>query len=78
MPYYVKKALDRLQHTKPKRPQYAPHSWTVPTYVKRLEMAPDPNNSNIIDKKSHRKNTVYCGDTDILCLINLSDDATSN
>ena len=51
MPEYVKKALDRLQHPRPKRPQYAPHSWKVPSYGKRLKMAPDPDNSKLIDKK---------------------------
>ena len=34
MPEYVKKVLDRLQQTKPKRPQYASHRWTVPDYGK--------------------------------------------
>ena len=48
---YVKKALDRLQHPEPKIPHYAPHLWTVPTYVKRLKMAPYHDNSKIIDNK---------------------------
>ena len=52
MPEYVKKALDRIQHPRPNRPQYAPHRWTVPSYEKILQMAPDPDDSKIIDKKS--------------------------
>ena len=51
MPEYMKKALDILQHTNPKQPQYAPHCWTVPVYGKRPQMAPDPDNSDIIDNK---------------------------
>ena len=27
MPEYVRKFLDRIQHPKPKRPQYNPHQW---------------------------------------------------
>ena len=52
MPEYVKKALDRLQHPKPKRPQYAPHFWTVPAYGKILQIVPDPDYSNLLDKKA--------------------------
>ena len=52
MTEYLKKALDILQHPKPKIPQYAPHRWTVPTYGKRLQIASDPYNSDLLDKKS--------------------------
>ena len=52
MSEYVKKALDRLQHPKTKRPQYAPYLWRVPTYGIRLQMAPDPDNSKLLDKKA--------------------------
>ena len=55
MPHYVRKALDRLQHPNPKRPQYAPHLWTVPDYGKRLQMAPDPDESNLLDKNSTKR-----------------------
>jgi hypothetical protein len=30
MPGYIKDALHKFQHPLPKRPQYAPHNWTVP------------------------------------------------
>ena len=52
MPDYVRKALDRLKHPKTKIPQYAPHLWSVPVYVKILQMTPDPDKSNIFDKKA--------------------------
>ena len=32
MKYYVIKALQRLQHSFPSRPQHVPHKWTVPIY----------------------------------------------
>ena len=49
---YARKSLDRLQHPNPERPQYAPHRWSVPAYGKRLQMAPYPDEKNILDKKS--------------------------
>ena len=55
MSYYMRKALDRFQHPNPKRPQYAPHCWSVPAYGKILQMAPDPNESNLLDKKSTKR-----------------------
>ena len=55
MPEYVKKALDRLQHPKPKIPKYAPHLWTILSYGIRLKMTPDPYNSNTLDKKSNKR-----------------------
>ena len=36
IPKYLKKALDRLQHLKPKRTQYGQHLWAVPAYGKDL------------------------------------------
>ena len=49
---YVRKALDSLQHHNPKIPQYAPHRWSVPTYGKILQMAPDRDERNILDNNS--------------------------
>ena len=48
----MKKVMDILQHHNPKRPQYAPHLWTVPKYGKILKMAPDPEDSNLLEKKA--------------------------
>ena len=55
MPDYVRKALDRVEHANPKRPQYAPHCWSVPAYGKRLQMAPDPDERDLLDKKATKK-----------------------
>ena len=35
MPGYVKKALNKFNQKKPKRPEHALHSWTVPIYGQR-------------------------------------------
>ena len=55
MPEYVEKALDRLQRPKPKRPQYAPHIWTVPSYGKIPQMALDPDEIYLVDKKGNKR-----------------------
>ena len=51
MPEYIPKALTRLNHPAPKKPQYAPHRWTTPAYGQQLQMAPDPESSELLDKK---------------------------
>ena len=51
MPEYIPKALTRLNHPTPKKPQYAPHRWTAPAYGQRLQMAPDPDSSEFLDQK---------------------------
>jgi hypothetical protein len=43
MPRYTKDALHKFQHPLPKRPQYAPHNWTVPAYGQRIQYAPLPD-----------------------------------
>jgi hypothetical protein len=43
MPGYVKDALHKFQHPLPKRPQYAPHNWTIPAYGQRIQYAPLPD-----------------------------------
>ena len=52
MTYYMKKALDRLHNPNTKGPQYVPHRWSVPDYGKILQMASDPDEINLLDKKS--------------------------
>ena len=37
MPGYIPTALHIFQHKPPTRPQYAPHPWNKPVYVKLLE-----------------------------------------
>ena len=39
MPKYVTKALQKFQHTTPKRAQYAPHQWTRPHYGATKQLA---------------------------------------
>ena len=51
----MRKALDRLQHPKPKISQYALHHWSVPAYGKRLQMAPYPDGSDILDKRATKR-----------------------
>ena len=51
---YVTKVLEWLQHPKKKLPQYAPHIWTVPAYDKQIQMATDPGESKMLDKKVTR------------------------
>jgi hypothetical protein len=43
MPGYIKDALHKFQHPLPKRPQYAPHNWTVPAYGQRIQYTPPPD-----------------------------------
>jgi hypothetical protein len=43
MPGYIKDALHKFQHPLPKRPQYAPHNWTVPVYGQHIQYAPLPD-----------------------------------
>jgi hypothetical protein len=43
MPGYIKDVLHKFQHPMPKRPQYAPHIWTVPVYGQRIQYAPLPD-----------------------------------
>jgi hypothetical protein len=43
MPGYIKDALHKFQHPLPKRPQYAPHNWTIPSYGQRIKYAPLPD-----------------------------------
>ena len=51
MPEYIPKALTRLNHPAPKKPQYAPHRWTALAYGQWLHMAPDPDSSEFLDQK---------------------------
>ena len=50
MKHFVIKTLQRLQHTFPSKPQYAPHSWTVPNYVINRQYAKPPDTSPLLDK----------------------------
>jgi hypothetical protein len=45
VPGHIKDALHKFQHPLPKRPQYAPHNWTVPAYGQRIQYEPLPDAS---------------------------------
>ena len=51
MPEYIPKALTHLNHTTPRKPQYAPHRWNAPAYGQQLQMAPDPDSSELLDQQ---------------------------
>ena len=55
MPDYVRKSMDRFQHPKLKRPQYAPHCWSVPAYGKRPQMVLDPDKSYLLEKNATKR-----------------------
>jgi hypothetical protein len=48
MPGYIKDALQKFQHPLHKRPQYAPHNWTVPAYRQRIQYAPPPDAAPLV------------------------------
>ena len=50
MKYFVIKTLQRLQHIFPSKPQYAPHSWTVPNYGINRQYTKPPDTSPLLDK----------------------------
>ena len=52
---YVKKALGRLQHPNPKRPQYVPHRWSVPANGKIYQLSPYPDERDILDKDTTKR-----------------------
>ena len=59
IPDYVTKALDRLQHTKPKQPQHAPHIRKRTAHGKSIQMATYTNESDLLEKITKRiKSTV--------------------
>ena len=55
MQHYVIKALHKLQHAFPSKPQYAPHKWTVPIYGKNRQFAPDPDTNQLLPPKGIKK-----------------------
>ena len=54
MPKYIPALLQKLQHPKPTKPQYAPHPWVVPAYGQRIQMA-TVDESKKIDSKGIRR-----------------------
>ena len=53
MPKYIPALLQKLQHPKPAKPQYAPHPWFVPAYGQHIQIA-TVDESKKIDNKGIR------------------------
>ena len=53
MPGYIASTLERLQHDKPVRPQFAPHQWTQPAYGQKLQLAPIDETPKLDKKGIH-------------------------
>ena len=45
MPGYIPRALQRLNHPTPDRPQHSPHAWTAPQYGSTLQLTEDDDAS---------------------------------
>ena len=54
MPKYITALLQKSQHPKPAKPQYAPHPWVVPAYVQHIQMATVDESKNIYSKGIRR------------------------
>ena len=56
MPQYVQKALKKLNHPPPKKPQHSPHAWVPITYGKQIHQAQVEDTTPILSE-SETKNT---------------------
>ena len=54
MPGYVQKNLERYQHPKPLKAQYAPHQWSLPSFGKTSQHV-NIDTSNVLDKKGTKQ-----------------------
>ena len=50
MPKYISALLQKLQHSKPAKPQYSPHPLVVPAYGQQIQLA-TVDESKKIDSK---------------------------
>ena len=55
MPGSIPKALHKFQHPPPRKPQYAPHTWTPPIYGQKIQHAPPPDTLPVLDKKGTKR-----------------------
>ena len=55
MKTFVIKTLQRLQHIFPSKPQYVPHSWTVPNYDTNRQYAKLPVTSPLLNKSGIKR-----------------------
>ena len=51
MARYVKKALEKLNHTSPKTPQHTPHKWAPITYGRQPHNIEEVDDSPILSKE---------------------------
>jgi len=49
MPGYSERALKRVQHPDPQRPEHSPHAWQRPTYGTKTQFAPEPDTTPVLD-----------------------------
>ena len=49
MPNYITKAFTIWNHAKPKKPQHAPHKWSIPIYGKNVQLVPRPDKTEPLD-----------------------------
>ena len=52
---YIRKALQRFEHEKPKRPQHAPSKWTAPQYGAKIQMAEPDDQLPSLDKAAIKR-----------------------
>jgi hypothetical protein len=50
MPDYIAKALQRFTHTRPKRPQHAPHAWVAPDFGAKVQYTTPEDSTLALDK----------------------------
>ena len=53
MPGYVHKQLNKFQHPKPTKAQFAPHKWSIPSYGKASQYV-TPDTSTPLDEKGKK------------------------
>ena len=79
MTKYIPKAMIRLNHPASNKLQYAPYKWNSPAYGKRLQMAPDPDYSELLNRQGIKFNQTVVGiflyyvqalDPNMICSLN--------
>jgi hypothetical protein len=55
MPGYIERVLQRFVHSHPARRQDSPHAWQKPAFGAKVQFAPEPDNSPVLDAKDHKK-----------------------
>ena len=58
MPNYAIKALKKLNHPPPKKPQHAPHKWTIPSYDNSPQLAQTDTSRPLTTKEQKRVQSI--------------------